>query len=460
MVKVLPFSGYTCNPSVAQDLLCLDISNDDTARSIISSNQVHNRNSSLILSKIINRHFFFWVLRSFLTKQKTFLRVIRPESDKPLPGASRYEHGKLNLEEFIKNNYLEKDDQERVYIYAETSNGKRQVGIVCASSIVDYEENRIKKHEATLKSRVESLTKTCIAQNANTGLIFLFHKTNESINKAVNDSFAQAKSVFDLVTPDDGVRHQLWKADADHSKEICKIFGEKVDCTYIADGHHRTESALNLAKTKRQQALLEGKELTGEEPFNYFMSVIYPEEQLSIDTFPRLIYKDPSFKEDEVLKKLQEEFEVTKMVHDRDSCSKGTLALLLKGQWFLLREKEKNWKSSSLDRLDVQVITDKIIRPVLSTYLSDFSFNSPTGFGLLEIEDLTTDPRIDFIPSSIGTMEYLEKRCSDDCFAAIIYSTVLTKEISEVADEGGVMPPKSTCFLPKPRSGAVVRFLN
>lgn len=296
------------------------------------------------------------------------MRVIRPQADSPLPTGTVYEHGRKNLQEFVKRGYLEKDDEERVYIYAQISNGKRQVGVVCQSSVEDYEKNKIKRHEATLKSRVVSLTKTCMTQNANTGLIFLLHKSSEEVNKQVNEALQSAKIVFDLITKDDGVQHQLWKVSNSHSMEICKAFAEHIEFTYIADGHHRSESALNMAIAKREQALKEGKALTGEEPFENFMTVIYPEEQLHIETFPRLIHKDPCFNENEIKTQLENIFEMSVLIKGRDKCEKGKLAVFLQGKWYLLEEKEKTMKSNALERLDVQMITDKIIRPILSKF--------------------------------------------------------------------------------------------
>ncbi len=242
------------------------------------------------------------------------------------------------------------------------------------------------------------------------------------------------------VTTDDGVRHVVWKCSEEDTAFYVEQFAQ-IPSLYVADGHHRTAAAFNVGKKRRQAALEAGQDVTGEEPFNFFMTLFYPADNLMIMDYNRVVNSLNGLSVDQFLEALQENFTVRPLTEGETSKvdERHSFSLFIGGQWHKMAIKpEKIDHSSPVTELDSQIITDLILRPILG------------------ISDIKNDPRIDFVGGIRGHAE-LERRCKADCIAAIALCPVDIQELLNVADANLIMPPKSTWFEPKPRSGFILR---
>lgn len=343
-----------------------------------------------------------------------------------------YQKAKELLEQDIEKGVYVTDTDRVYYIYQLIMNGRSQTGLVACSSVDDYLNNVIKKHENTRADKeVDRITHvdTCSAQ---TGPIFLAYRSDEDINEVVA-KYLQKEPLYDF-TAVDGISHRVWKiGEADDVDRIYKAF-QNIDKIYIADGHHRAASAVKVG-LKRREA---NPGYTGEEEFNFFLSVLFPHDELMIMDYNRTVKDLNGLTLEEFIKKVQEKFEISESDVAVSPKKKGTFGMYTAGKWYELTAKPELFEGKdAVESLDVSVLQDNLLGPVL-------------GIG-----DPRTDSRIDFVGGIRGLKE-LEKRADEDmCISFSMYPTSIT-ELFDVADNGLLMPPKSTWFEPKLRSGLFI----
>ena len=343
-----------------------------------------------------------------------------------------YQKAKEILNEEIARGIYEKDDSEAYYIYELTMNGRAQTGLVACASVDDYVNNVIKKHENTREDKeIDRITHvdTCSAQ---TGPIFLAYRAQDAINKRV-EANKEKEPVYDF-TAVDGVKHRVWKmSDPEYVEAIRKAF-ENLNQIYIADGHHRAASAVKVGLKRRK----ENPAHTGKEEYNFFLSVLFPHDQLMIMDYNRSVTDLNGLTVPEFLEKIKENFEVEKVSGQVRPQEKGTFGMYLEDGWYVLKAKENLYEGKdAVGRLDVAVLQDYLLNPVLG------------------IQDPRTDERIEFIGGIRGLSE-LEKKVKEGMKVSFsMYPTSIT-ELFDVADQNLLMPPKSTWFEPKLRSGLFI----
>ena len=342
-----------------------------------------------------------------------------------------YLKAKELLENAIHDRIFITDTDKAYYIYELTMDGRTQTGIVACASIDDYASNVIKKHENTRADKeLDRITHvdTCSAQ---TGPIFLAYRSNEIINHEV-DKIKKEKSLYNFVS-EDGIRHQVWKiSDKTAVANIQKAFAG-ISSIYIADGHHRAASAVKVG-FKRREA---NPGYTGEEEFNYFLSVLFPDEQLKVLDYNRVIKDLNGYSEEEFIEQLKKCFELATSVSQVKPAKRGEFGMYLGGKWYRLTAKQEILSEDPVDGLDVSLLQNNVLTPILG------------------IDDPKTDKRIDFVGGIRGIGE-LERRCGEDCVLAFSMYPTSIQELFAVADAGRLMPPKSTWFEPKLRSGLFI----
>ncbi len=342
-----------------------------------------------------------------------------------------YQKAKELLEKAIADGTFITDIDRCYYIYELTMDGRSQTGIVACASIDDYQNNVIKKHENTRADKeLDRITHvdTCSAQ---TGPIFLAYRANQVIDKEV-DRVKQSPSIYNFVS-DDGIRHQVWKIADKAAVENIKNAFEKIDSIYIADGHHRAASAVKVGLKRRKN----NPDYTGEEEFNYFLSVLFPDEQLMILPYNRVVKDLNGYTKEQFMEKIAQNFDITESDGQVMPDNKGTFGMYITGKWYRLTAKKEILSEDPVDGLDVAILQNNLLEPVLG------------------IHDPKTDSRIDFV-GGIRGLDELEKRCNEDCVLAFSMYPTSIKELFDVADAGKLMPPKSTWFEPKLRSGLFI----
>lgn len=342
-----------------------------------------------------------------------------------------YQKAKELLEKAIADGTFITDTDRCYYIYELTMDGRSQTGIVACASIDDYQNNVIKKHENTRADKeLDRITHvdTCSAQ---TGPIFLAYRANQVIDKEV-DKVKQSPSIYNFVS-DDGIRHQVWKIADKAAVENIKNAFEKIDSIYIADGHHRAASAVKVGLKRRKN----NPDYTGEEEFNYFLSVLFPDEQLMILPYNRVVKDLNGYTKEQFMEKIAQNFDITESDGQVMPDNKGTFGMYITGKWYILTAKKEILSEDPVDGLDVAILQNNLLEPVLG------------------IHDPKTDSRIDFV-GGIRGLDELEKRCNEDCVLAFSMYPTSIKELFDVADAGKLMPPKSTWFEPKLRSGLFI----
>jgi uncharacterized protein (DUF1015 family) len=349
-----------------------------------------------------------------------------------------YETGRSNLQSFISSGWLVQETDPITYIYAITMNARTQYGVMAAASVSDYESKLIKKHELTRKKKEEDRTKLTDIQGANVGPVFLTYRNCDRVD-AITQIVTSKGSFIDVVT-DDMVRHTLWKCSVEESNELINAFSD-IPCTYIADGHHRAASAYNVGKIRKARAEAAGKIIEEDDDCNFFLAIHFPDNQLRIMDYNRVIKDLNGLNSQEFVDRLKEHFEVFDIEDPRPK-EKHQFSLFVDGKWNGLRLKpERITGDDPVSNLDSYLLTKWCLAPILG------------------IEDLTTSERIDFVGGIRGLVE-LEERCKKDCVAAIALYPVQVDEVMSIADHEQIMPPKSTWFEPKPRSGMVVKVFN
>lgn len=337
----------------------------------------------------------------------------------------------LLWEKINKGDFL-REEKDCYYIYELTMDGRVQTGIVATASIDDYENQIIKKHENTRADKEADRIHHVDSCNAQTGPIFLAYRANDVIRKVVSRTKA-GQAEYDFVS-EDGIRHRVFviSDDADIAK-IRQAF-DTIGEIYIADGHHRAASAVKVGLKRRK----EHPGYTGEEEFNYFLSVLFPDEELMIMDYNRVVKDLNGLSCEAFLQKVQELFEVKAVTkEERSPKKKGDFSMYLDGQWYLCTIKEADRSDDPVEGLDVSLLQNLLLSPVL-------------GIG-----DPKTDKRIDFV-GGIRGLDELEKRCATDCAVAFAMYATDIQELFAVADAGLLMPPKSTWFEPKLRSGLFI----
>jgi uncharacterized protein (DUF1015 family) len=411
MSKVKPFKAYRPPEELAQNIAAppYDVINSEEARQYAKGNPY------------------------------SFLHVAKPEIDLPktvgLYEDAVYEKGAENLMFFIKNGWLEIERKPSFYIYRQVMNGHGQDGIVCLSSVKEYEEKKIKIHEFTRKDKEDDRTRHVMTQKANAEPVFLTYRAVRAIDEIVNET-KKNDPVYDIRT-EDGILHQLWVLD--DAKDVAKLTGlfGSVPALYVADGHHRTAAAVRMGQQMRQTDGSSGPEA----PFEYFMAVLFPHNQLKIMDYNRVVKDLNGLNKDEFLKRVSEKFEISDMKTEKPA-EAHSFGMFLDNKWHKIAAQPGTFDAADpIGSLDVSILQENLLSPVLG------------------IKDPRTDKRIDFV-GGIRGMKELERRVNEGWAVAFsLYPTTLD-QLLNVADAEKVMPPKSTWFEPKLRSGLFVRLLE
>jgi len=349
-----------------------------------------------------------------------------------------YEKARDNLREMIKNGVFQQDEKNCLYIYKQVMKGRVQTGLVGCTSIDDYMNNIIKKHEYTRADKEQDRINHVDYCNANTGPIFLTYRASKEINEIVGNWMADHKPVYDFVS-DDGIGHTVWVIDGDDAIQRLEERFRAVDYLYIADGHHRSASAVKVG-LKRRESFPDYK---GDEEFNFFLSVLFPDEQLYIMDYNRVVKDLNGNSAEEFLKKVGEKFDIEEYTGEGQfrPTVRHTFGMYMDGKWYKLTTKAGTYNEEDpVDRLDVSIMQNNLLDPVLG------------------IKDPRTDKRIDFVGGIRGLGE-LERRVNAGMKVAFSMCPTTIKDLMSIADAGKVMPPKSTWFEPKLRSGLFIHEL-
>lgn len=366
----------------------------------------------------------------------SFLKIDRAETSFPSSvdtyAPEVYEKAKELLEKDVEDGVYVTDEDRVYYIYQLVMDGRSQTGLVACSSVDDYLDNVIKKHENTREDKeVDRITHvdTCSAQ---TGPIFLAYRSHDAINEIVK-KYLETKALYDF-TAVDGISHRVWKIAEKADVDVIYRAFQEIDRIYIADGHHRAASAVKVGLKRRE----ENPGYTGEEEFNYFLSVLFPHDELMIMDYNRTVKDLNGMTWDAFMEKVNEKFEVEPSDSPVSPEKKGTFGMYSGGNWYRLTAKPELFEGKdAVGSLDVSVLQDVLLGPVL-------------GIG-----DPRTDARIDFVGGIRGLKELERRADSDMCLSFSMYPTSIT-ELFDVADNGLLMPPKSTWFEPKLRSGLFI----
>ena len=371
----------------------------------------------------------------------SFLRIDRAETQFPdevdTYAPCVYEKAKELLDDMIDNGTFVRDTEEAYYVYELTMDGRSQTGIVACASIDDYQNNVIKKHENTRADKEEDRIRHVDTCNAQTGPIFLAYRSIDAVNQVVNRA-KQEEPLYSF-TADDGVKHQAWKISKQQDVETIYAAFEKTEQIYIADGHHRAASAVKVGLKRRK----EHPGYTGTEEFNYFLSVLFPHDQLMIMDYNRTVKDLNGYTKEEYLEKVKEHFSVEEVGSEPvRPGKKGEFGMYLSNTWYRLTASEELMAITDVvDSLDVSLLQNYLLEPVLG------------------IQDPRMDKRIDFI-GGIRGMKELERRADEDMTVSFSMYPTSILELFQVADAGRLMPPKSTWFEPKLRSGLFIHELS
>jgi uncharacterized protein (DUF1015 family) len=373
----------------------------------------------------------------------TLLHIIKPEIDFPSGTDEHtepvYQKAIENLNVWRKNGWLVKDAKESLYIYAQTMDGRTQYGIVGCASVDDYLNGVIKKHELTRPDKEEDRMKHVRITNANMEPVFFAYPAVKELDDIVAKIVATQSPVYDFVA-NDGFGHHFWRIDeAQTIDKIVALFA-KIPATYVADGHHRTAAAALVGKEKRAK----NPNHKGDEEYNYFLAVHFPDNQLKIIDYNRTVKDLNGLSAVELIEKIGEDFEIQKVgieIFKPDQLH--TFSMYLEDEWYKLVTKQGRYNDN--DPIGVLDVT------ILSTLVLD---------KILGIKDLRTDKRVDFIGGIRGLGELKSRVDSGDMKVAFALYPVSMKQLIVIADSGNIMPPKTTWFEPKLRSGLVVHELE
>lgn len=366
----------------------------------------------------------------------TFLRIDRPETQFPedydMYAPEVYEKARETLDQMIEDGFFVQEEKEAYYVYELVMDGRSQVGIGACASVDDYDTQVIKKHENTRADKEADRIRHVDVCSAQTGPIFLAYRRREEIEREVMRAM-EGEPVYDF-TAADGITHRIWVIDGGDSVERIRNAFRQVESIYIADGHHRCASAVRVSK-KRRAAL---PDYTGKEAFNYFLSVLFPDDQLMIMDYNRVVKPGTDFDESAFLEKVERAFLLEKMGKEPyKPQKKGEIGMYYGDDWYRLTIDSGCYTGNPVEDLDVAVLQKELLEPV---------------FG---IEDPKVDERIDFVGGIRGLAE-LERRVHTDAAVAFAMFPTDIHELFAVSDAGKLMPPKSTWFEPKLRSGLLI----
>jgi uncharacterized protein (DUF1015 family) len=366
----------------------------------------------------------------------SFLHITKSEIDLPesvdIHAQEVYDKAKENLTAFISRNILFRESKPCYYIYRLIMNGKSQTGLVCGSSVDDYENDLIKKHEFTRPEKELDRINHIKTTGAQTGNVFLAYRNIDEIDAVINKWTSEKNPQYDFIADDD-IQHSIWIVNDDNIIEkITALFKTKVPCTYIADGHHRAASAAKV------RAALGGKS-TPES--NYFLTTLFPSNQLMIMDYNRVVKDLGDLNTDDFLQKLNDKFSVEKVDAAYRPEQLHHFGLYINKTWYKLTSLPGTYTEDPIGVLDVSILQNNILDP------------------LLNIKDQRTDKRIDFV-GGIRGLEALENRVdSGEMALAISLYPVSIQQLFDISDSGNVMPPKSTWFEPKLRDGLLTHLI-
>jgi Uncharacterized conserved protein len=379
-------------------------------------------------------------LEEVLKEPLSFLKIDRAETqfakDFNPYNAQVYEKARDNLRNMLNEGLLIKEGNPCYYVYELIMDSRSQTGLVGCAAIEDFLNNVIKKHEKTREDKEIDRTIHVDVCNAQTGPIFLAYRSRKTINVVV-DVIKKTSPLYDFVAPD-GVRHTVWKIDNESDIETISTEFNNVESIYIADGHHRTASAVKVGLKRRA----ENPGYTGEEEFNFFLSVLFPHDQLMILDYNRVVKDLNGLTKEEFLREVAKAFLVEKIGSEPyKPAEKATFGMYLEGVWYKLTVKEEIRSKDPVEGLDVSLLQNHLLTSVLN------------------IQDIRMDKRIDFVGGIRGLKE-LEKRVNRDMKVAFSMYPTSINELFDVSDAGRLMPPKSTWFEPKLRSGLFIHELK
>lgn len=416
MAVIKPFKGLRPQKEIVEELACLpyDVMNSEEAARMAEG------------------------------KEKSLLRITKAEIECPgvndIHSEEVYKKAVENFKKFQQKEWLVQDRQAKYYIYAQTMNGRTQYGIVGAAACSDYENGIIKKHELTRPEKEDDRMVLTRYLDANIEPVFFAYKAVPGIDKIVEDVVKNNPPEYDF-TAEDGFGHHFWVVNSEETnREIENLFAEEVPFTYVADGHHRTAAAARIGMEKTKQ----NPNHTGKEDYNYFMAVHFPDNQLQIIDYNRVVKDLNGLSETDFLTKVSAGFEVVNMGTEIYKPEKlHEFSLYLSGNWYKLTAREGTFDDTDpIGVLDVTILSEQILEPVLN------------------INDLRTSKRIDFVGGIRGLQELKRRVDSGEMKAAFALYPVSMQQLINIADTGNIMPPKTTWFEPKLRSGLVIHLLH
>ena len=374
--------------------------------------------------------------------EMSLYHIIKPEIDFPVGTDEHdekvYRKAAENFEMFQKNGWLVQDGKENYYVYAQTMNGKTQYGLVVCAYVDDYMTGKIKKHELTRKDKEEDRMKHVRVNNANIEPVFFAYPHNNELDAIVKE-VTKGKPEYDFVAPLDGFGHTFWLIEDEAKiKRITEIFAT-IPSLYIADGHHRSAAAALVGDEKRRQ----NPAHKGNEEYNYFMAVCFPDDQLTIIDYNRVVKDLNGLTDEQFIEKLKKNFDVELKGKDIYKPSKlHNFSMYLSGNWYSLTAKAGTYDDKDpIGVLDVTVSSNLILDEILG------------------IKDLRTDKRIDFVGGIRGLGELKRRVDSGEMRVALALYPVSMQQLIDIADTNNIMPPKTTWFEPKLRSGLVIHKL-
>ena len=375
--------------------------------------------------------------------EKSLLHIIKPEIDfDPIAGEHEqrtYDKAVENFKLWQSRGWLKQDDHEMYYIYAQTMDGRTQYGLVAAANVDDYMSGKIKKHELTRKEKEDDRMIHVRIQDANLEPVFFAYPDVDEMNKLVADWVKNHEPEYDFVAPD-GFGHTFWKIDDDATNaRITEIF-KNIPAMYVADGHHRTAAAARVGAEKREQ----NPNHTGAEEYNYFLAVIFPASQLHVIDYNRVVKDLNGLSTEQFIAELEKSFVVQDMgtsIYKPNALH--NFGMYLNGHWYSLTARPGTYNDNDpIGVLDVTVLSNLVFDKILN------------------LGDLRTSNRIDFVGGIRGLGELQKRVDSGEMVAAFALYPVTMKQIIDIADTGNIMPPKTTWFEPKLRSGLVIHKLS
>ena len=416
MAIVKPFKGIRPPKDIVEKLACLpyDVMNSEEARKMAEGNPyslLHVTKAEIDLSPDIDVH-----------------------------SEEVYQKSLENFKMFQEKGYLKQDDKKMYYIYAQTMNGRTQYGIVAGAATEDYLNGIIKKHELTRPDKEQDRMINIRVNNANIEPVFFAYPAVKEIDEIVENIVKNKPAEYDF-TAEDGFGHHFWVVDNDETIEkLENLFKTKVPYTYVADGHHRTAAAALVGDEKRKQ----NPNHTGEEEYNYFLAVHFPDNQLQIIDYNRVVKDLNGNTEEEFIEKIKQNFIVEEIGKEIYKPSKlHEFSMYIGGKWYKLTAKDGTYDNNDpVGVLDVSILTNTILDPVL------------------DIKDLRTSKRIDFVGGIRGLGELQRRVDNGEMKVAFALYPVSMQQLINIADSGNIMPPKTTWFEPKLRSGLVIHSLD